>query len=178
VKRARKNSRRQATTAEKQQILHELKGLYQSMSPEYVSKGIELWTMLGLPKELATKVGTMESFLAAAIEANDLTLEDIEKSRDFVAQIQRDPNRVFKPALREAVKKLSRLRRGGRPRLVKTERERQDLLDEVYQLVRDADLSIGEAEQRVCLKHGLRQRTLRRIRSEMKKGSSFDGELK
>ena len=171
MKRVRKSNQRPASAIEKQQIVERTKNLYQNMCPEFIAAGIELFEKLGLPKELATKVGSMESFLSAVIKDSDITLEDVEKAEPLVQQMKLDPALIFKPALKKALSEMPRLRGGGRPRLVKTEAEKQSLRAEVDELVRKHHLSVQDAEKRTCLKHGLRLRTLQRIRAERNPGS-------
>ena len=104
-------------------------------------------------------MSNLEEFSALLLEKGNVTAEDM-KDLDWLAEVQCDPARYFKPALKEMVKRMPRIRGGGRPRLPETEQEKQKLRDEVNGLIRNGKVRVSAALQRVAARSGVSHRTM------------------
>lgn len=158
----KKDKPRPLSEREKDALRPELAKFYGSMSPTLIKQGAEGLRRFGvLSDEMVDKLTNPERFAEAVLSDPKVSAEGIDKMAAIVRDLQANGVRLLKPALREMIKDMPRVRGGGRPRKVPDAEEKQAMIEEVLGLMRSVKL--GTAMNRVAVRHGVSRRTMQRI---------------
>ncbi len=150
---------------EKDALRAELAKFYGSMSPTLIKQGAEGLRRFGvLSDDMVDKLTNPERFAEAVLSDPKVSAEGIDKMAAIVRELQANGVGILKPALREMIKDMPRLRGGGRPHSVPDAKEKQKMIEEVLELMRSVKL--GTAMKRVATRHGVSHRTMQRIWSD------------
>lgn len=150
---------------EKDALRSELAKFYGSVSPSLIKQGAEGLRRFGvLSDEMVDKLTNPERFAEAVLSDPKVSAEGIDKMAAIVRDLQANGMQILKPALREMVKDMPRIKGGGRPHSVPDAKEKLEMIDEVLELTRSVKL--GTAMRRVALRHGVSHRTMQRIWSD------------
>ena len=161
----KKHKPRPLSEREKDALRPELAKFYGSMSPTLIKQVAEGLRRFGvLSDEMVDKLTNPERFAEAVLSDPKVSAEGIDKMAAIVRDLQANGVRFLKPALREMIKDMPRIRGGGRPRCVPDAKEKQDMIEEVLVLVRSVNL--GTAMKRVAMRHGVSRRTMQRMWAE------------
>jgi hypothetical protein len=140
----------------------ELAKFYGSVSPTLLKQGTEGLRRFGvLSDEMVDKLTNPERFAEAVLSDPKVSAEGIEQMAAIIRDLRANGMRILKPALREMIRDMPRIRGGGRPRSVPDAKEKQEMIDEVFELLRSVKL--GTAMNRIALRHGVSRRTMQRI---------------
>lgn len=161
----RKDKPKPLSEQEKDALRPELAKFYESVSPALIKQGAEGLRRFGvLSEEMVDKLTNPERFAEAVLSDPKVSAEGIDKTAAIVRELQANGVRILKPALREMIKDMPRIRGGGRPHSVPDAKEKREMIEEVLALVRFVKL--GTAMNRVALRHGVSRRTMQRIWAE------------
>jgi hypothetical protein len=146
---------------EKNELRVALTAFYGSVAPDLVKQGADILRRLGIREEIVSKLTDPESFANAALDDPKLTSNDIKQAAGLIQEVQDNPGRFFKPALRQWLKALPRIPGGGRTPVVPTLDEKREIIEFVHKLL--LSVKPGIAKQRAAMRYGISRRTVDRI---------------